>query len=199
MKTNTIVAVKDLNFSEETQRLLVKELQILSCLNHPNIIQMIDMEKSPKRIRVVSDYLEENLLELYTTSKLGINENQLRCVLYQCALALEYLHRKRIIHRDIKPENIMINRKTALVKLIDFGLAKEESQARTDYVATRWYRSPENLVGLGKSTVAIDIYALGCVAVELFNREPLFPGSDTVDQLSKIFSLLGTPSPESWP
>jgi serine/threonine protein kinase len=114
--------------------------------------------------------MEENLLELYTSAKLGINEHQLRCILYQSALGLEYLHRNRIIHRDIKPENILINRKTgncysALIKLIDFGLAKEEFTAETDYVATRWYRSPENLIGLKKSTVAIDIFALGCVAV----------------------------------
>jgi serine/threonine protein kinase len=54
---------------------------------------------------------------------------------------------------------------SALIKLIDFGLAKEEFTAETDYVATRWYRSPENLIGLKKSTVAIDIFALGCVAV----------------------------------
>lgn len=101
----------------------------------------------------------------------------------------------------------MINRETgknvkdnsALVKLIDFGLAKEEGQAQTDYVATRWYRSPENLIGLRKSTVAIDIFALGCVAVEMFNQLPLFPGVDTVDQLSKLFSLLGTPSDTEWP
>jgi serine/threonine protein kinase len=87
----------------------------------------------------------------------------------------------------------------ALVKLIDFGLAKEEYAAETDYVATRWYRSPENLIGMKKSTVAIDIFALGCVAVELFTLTPLFPGSNTVDQLSKIFSLLGTPTAEDWP
>jgi serine/threonine protein kinase len=54
---------------------------------------------------------------------------------------------------------------SALIKLIDFGLAKEELTAETDYVATRWYRAPENLIGLRKSTVAIDIFALGCVAV----------------------------------
>lgn len=87
----------------------------------------------------------------------------------------------------------------AFVKLIDFGLAKEEGEAKTDYVATRWYRSPENLVGLKRSTVKIDIFALGCVAIELYNSDPLFPGTDTVDQLSKIFSLLGTPSETSWP
>lgn len=130
----------------------------------------------------------------------------MRCILYQCALALEYLHRGKIIHRDIKPENILINRKlgkrgynVALVKLIDFGLAKEEYNACTDYVATRWYRSPENLIGMRKSTVAIDVFALGCVAVELFTLKPLFPGTNTIDQLSRIFALLGTPTSEDWP
>lgn len=73
LQTNTIVAVKDLNYSEEIQRLLMKELQILSCLDHPNIIRMLDVMQSPQRIRVVSDFMEENLLELYTTSKHGIN------------------------------------------------------------------------------------------------------------------------------
>ena len=65
-------------------------------------------------------------MELYQSSKHGINENQIKCILYQTAFALEYLHfEKKIIHRDIKPENILIDRKRATVKVIDFGLAKE--------------------------------------------------------------------------
>lgn len=86
-----------------------------------------------------------------------------------------------------------------MVKLIDFGLAKEEHLATTDYVATRWYRSPENLIGLKKSTTAIDIFALACVIVELFTLNPLFPGEDTIDQLHKVFNILGTPVEDSWP
>lgn len=111
-ETGQIVAVKELNYSEEVQKLLMKELHILSGLDHPNIVKMIEVNKTPEQIRVIFEYMEENLLDLYTTSKKGINENQLRCILFQSALGLEYLHRKRIIHRDIKPENIMINRST---------------------------------------------------------------------------------------
>ena len=66
-------------------------------------------------------------------------------------------------------------------------------------MATRWYRSPENLIGLRKSTTAIDIFALACVIVELFTLNPLFPGDDTVDQLHKVFAILGTPTEISWP
>ena len=92
----------------------------------------------------------------------------------------------------------MMGLNAALIKIIDFGLAKEDYLAETDYVATRWYRSPENLIGMKKSTVVIDIFALGCVAAELFTLAPLFPGTNTIDQLSKIFTLLGTPTLEDW-
>ena len=184
--------------SDEIEELLMRELKIASGLDHPNIIKLKEIIKGHRDIRVVFEYMEENLLELYTSSRRGINEHQLRCILYQSALGLEYLHSRRIIHRDIKPENILINRKTALIKIIDFGLAKEDYLAETDYVATRWYRSPENLIGMKKSTVVIDIFALGCVAAELFTLAPLFPGTNTIDQLSKIFTLLGTPTLEDW-
>jgi serine/threonine protein kinase len=90
----------------------MRELKIASALDHPNVIKLKEIIKNHRDIRVVFEYMEENLLELYTSAKLGINEHQLRCILYQSALGLEYLHRNRIIHRDIKPENILINRKT---------------------------------------------------------------------------------------
>ena len=54
-------------------------------------------------------------------------------------------------------------------------------------------------MGLRKSTTAIDIFALACVIVELFTLNPLFPGDNTIDQLYKVASILGTPSEETWP
>lgn len=77
-------------------------------------------------------------------------------------------------------------------------MAKEEDKACTNYVATRWYRAPENLIGLSKSTTAIDIFALGCVIFELATLTPLFPGENTVDQLAKVFHILGSPTEETW-
>lgn len=82
----------------------------------------------------------------------------------------------------------------ALIKLIDFGLAKEDYLASTDYVATRWYRAPENLLGMRNSSTSMDIFALGCVVAELFTLNPLFPGDNTLDQLNKIVGILGTPT-----
>ena len=64
----------------------------------------------------------------------------------------------------------------------------------TSYVATRWYRAPENLIGLKKFTTAIDIFSLGCVIFELATSTPLFPGDNTIDQLVKVFNVLGSPT-----
>ena len=58
------------------------------------------------------------------------------------ALALDHIHQRGTIHRDIKPENILIDKSKAVIKIIDFGLAIRENQMKTDYIATRWYRSP---------------------------------------------------------
>ena len=85
-----------------------------------------------------------------------------------------------------------------MVKLIDFGLAISADRISTDYVATRWYRAPENLLGTKEYTTAIDVFGLACVVVEVFLGAPLFPGADNVDQIYRIFNILGEPSEEVW-
>lgn len=85
-----------------------------------------------------------------------------------------------------------------MVKLIDFGLAIDACQVSTDYIATRWYRAPENLLPTKEYTCAIDVFSLACVVVELFVGAPLFPGKDNLDQVVKIFNVLGYPTPQTW-
>ena len=72
-------------------------------------------------------------------------------------------------------------------------------EAETDYICTRWYRAPECLLGMKVQSVAVDVFALGCICVELLTQRPLFPGEDTIDQLNRIFNVLGSPSPDEWP
>lgn len=109
------------------------------------------------------------------------------------------MHSQGIIHRDVKPENIIIDKKQAVVKLIDFGLAIDQAKCSTDYIATRWYRAPENLLGTNEYTCAIDVFSLGCVIVELYLGSPFFPGANNLDQIDKIFNVLGYPTKSSWP
>lgn len=84
------------------------------------------------------------------------------------------------MHRDIKPENILLQNDAEVIKLCDFGFARflpENHENLTEYVATRWYRSPELLVGdrYGKPA---DIWALGCILGELVDGQPMFPGEN---------------------
>ena len=69
----------------------------------------------------------------------------------------------------------------------------------THVVVTRWYRSPELLFGAKSYGVGVDIWAVGCILAELLLRVPFLAGDSDLDQLSKIFQALGTPSEESWP
>ena len=64
----------------------------------------------------------------------------------------------------------------------------------TDYVATRWYRAPEILLGSPVYTKGVDMWAVGCILGEMLNGKPIFPGTSTVNQLEKVLELTGKPS-----
>jgi CTD kinase subunit alpha len=116
---------------------------------------------------------------------------------------LEHLHRRGVLHRDIKAANILIS-KSGDLKLADFGLARfferRKTQDYTNRVVTIWYRSPELLLGETQYGPAIDIWSAACVLIELFTRSAIFPGDGSeINQLDKIYSVLGTPSRGEWP
>ncbi len=66
----------------------------------------------------------------------------------------------------------------------------------TDYVATRWYRAPEILLGSPRYTKGVDMWSMGCILAELIGGRPLFPGESTLNQLERILEVTGKPSPE---
>uniref|UniRef100_A0A8C1Z755 mitogen-activated protein kinase n=1 Tax=Cyprinus carpio TaxID=7962 RepID=A0A8C1Z755_CYPCA len=94
---------------------------------------------------------------------------------------------------NVKPENILIT-KHQVIKLCDFGFARiltGPCDYYTDYVATRWYRAPELLVGDTQYGPPVDVWAVGCVFAELLSGAPLWPGKSDVDQLYLIRKSLG--------
>jgi len=117
-------------------------------------------------------------------------------------LGLQYLHQELgIIHRDLKPDNIMINERPLMAKIIDFGTCKDlttDTAPHTSYVSTRWYRSPECILRSHHYNTSADIFAAGCIMGELYLQNPVFPGTSELDQLEKIFKLLGTPRRDQW-
>ena len=111
------------------------------------------------------------------------------------------MHTGNVIHRDIKPSNILLNSE-CLVKLADFGLARSidsdnnSNNILTEYIATRWYRAPEILLGSTRYSKAVDMWSVGCILGELLGGKPMFPGTSTLNQLDRICELTGMPTQE---
>jgi len=114
------------------------------------------------------------------------------------------MHSAQVIHRDMKPSNLLLNSE-CLVKVADFGLArsvdfKDKEPGRhpvlTDYVATRWYRAPEILLGSTTYTKGVDMWSIGCILGELLGGKPMFPGTSTMNQLDRIIEVTGRPCKE---
>ncbi len=110
------------------------------------------------------------------------------------------MHSANLLHRDLKPSNLLLNSECH-VKVADFGLARsldtkepDQTPILTDYVATRWYRAPEILLGSNKYTKGVDMWSLGCILAELLLGKPVFPGTSTLNQLDRVMELIGRPS-----
>lgn len=95
--------------------------------------------------------------------------------------------------RDLKPQNLLVDRK-GHIKLADFGLARIFNFPMRHYtheVITLWYRAPEILLGTKMYATGIDMWSLGCIFAEMIMKRPLFPGDSEIDQLYRIFRLMG--------
>ncbi|KAL4096044.1 hypothetical protein PRIC1_009409 [Phytophthora ramorum] len=127
------------------------------------------------------------------------SEAQIRSMMYQLFSGLAYMHKHGFFHRDIKPENLLCHNDT--LKIADLGQAREirSRPPFTDYVATRWYRAPELLLRSTTYNSPVDMWACGCIMVELLVCTPLFPGTSEADQFYRICKVLGTPTKETWP
>lgn len=117
---------------------------------------------------------------------------------YQICRALNYIHSLSICHRDIKPQNLLINPETGVLKICDFGSAKQlvKGEPNVSYICSRYYRAPELIFGATQYTTAIDIWSVGCCFGEMLLGIPLFAGGTSIDQLVEIIRILGTPSKE---
>jgi serine/threonine protein kinase len=125
----------------------------------------------------------------------------IKSYLQQLLKGVAYCHSHRVLHRDLKPQNLLIDR-DGVLKLADFGLARSFGtpvRTYTHEVVTLWYRAPEILLGGKKYSTPVDVWSIGCIFAEMVAKKPLFPGDSEIDQIFKIFQVLGTPTDEVWP
>jgi cyclin-dependent kinase-like len=205
-ETNEFVAIKKFKESEDDEsvrKTTIREVKILRMLKQENIVQLREAFRRKGKLYLVFEYVDQNLLELLEAAPNGIEvrsrqKDKLKSYIYQLCKAIDYCHRLDVIHRDIKPENLLISANHTL-KLCDFGFARtipQKQGALTDYVATRWYRSPELLLGGANYGREVDMWAIGCIMGELTDGQPLFPGESEIDQLYVIQKVLGPLSAE---
>ncbi|XP_007439333.1 cyclin-dependent kinase-like 5 isoform X1 [Python bivittatus] len=195
-ETHEIVAIKKFKDSEENEEVketTLRELKMLRTLKQENIVELKEAFRRRGKLYLVFEYVEKNMLELLEEMPNGVPPEKVKSYIYQLIKAIHWCHKNDIVHRDIKPENLLISHNDIL-KLCDFGFARNLSEGSnanyTEYVATRWYRSPELLLGApyGKS---VDMWSVGCILGELSDGQPLFPGESEIDQLFTIQKVLG--------
>ncbi|XP_036354847.1 cyclin-dependent kinase-like 1 [Octopus sinensis] len=171
-QNDSIVAIK--KFIESDEDILIKKI----AMREIRMLKVVFTRTRSKAVWVL-------LAVLYSS----LPVKNCKKIIFQVLQGVNYCHSRNCIHRDVKPENILIS-KTGIVKLCDFGFARSLDEY-TEYVATRWYRAPELLVGDVQYGPPVDVWAIGCVFYELITGQPLWAGRSDVDQLYLIQKSLG--------
>ncbi|XP_078409517.1 dual specificity tyrosine-phosphorylation-regulated kinase 4 isoform X2 [Cetorhinus maximus] len=163
--------------------------QAVKCMDHKaNELVAIKIIRNRKRMNLY-ELIQKNNFQGFTIS--------LICrFAYTLLKSLQMLFREKIIHCDLKPENILLCPKgQGLIKVIDFGSSCFENQKVYTYIQSRFYRSPEVILG-HQYGLAIDMWSFGCILAELYTGYPLFPGENEVEQLACIMEVFGIPPAE---
>uniref|UniRef100_A0A7S0BBG2 Mitogen-activated protein kinase n=1 Tax=Pyrodinium bahamense TaxID=73915 RepID=A0A7S0BBG2_9DINO len=204
-ETGEQVAVKKIDrvFEHMTiTRRTLRELRILRHLHHENLMQVKNIFITGKKDDFDSIYMVSELMETDMSSVLKsgqpLTEGHFKLFLYQILRGMKYMHSAKVIHRDLKPRNLLVNSNCDL-KICDFGLARVKFASQewlnpmTEYVCTRWYRAPEVLCSWTDYSGSIDVWSIGCIFAEMHTCQPVFPGSNTQDQLDLVIGFLGSP------
>ncbi|KAJ4953097.1 hypothetical protein NE237_029929 [Protea cynaroides] len=204
-ETNSYVAVKIIKNQPAYYQQALVEVSILTTLNRKydpedknHIVRILDYFVFQRHLCISFELLGTNLYELIKMNQFrGLSLSIVQVFSKQILRALVLMKDAGIIHCDLKPENILLctSVKPAEIKMIDFGSACMEDRTVYSYIQSRYYRSPEVVLGY-QYTTAIDMWSFGCIVAELFLGLPLFPGASEFDLLRRMIEILGGQPPD---
>lgn len=204
--TNEPVAIKRVI---QDPRFKNRELQIMKLLKHPNVVGLLnyyyvngDTKPEDVYLNVVMEFVPDTLHRCcrnYFRARQYTPMILVKAFLFQLLRSIAYLHLPtvNVCHRDIKPHNVLVNPETGVLKICDFGSAKQlTNEPNVAYICSRYYRAPELIFGNQYYTTAVDVWSVGCIFAEMMIGEPIFRGENSMGQLVEIIKILGTPTKE---
>lgn len=184
-----------------------RELQIMKLVNHPNVVGLKDYyytnqgERNDVYLNVVMEFVPETLhrcIRDHAKAREFVPMNLVKLFMFQLLRSIAYLHLPsvNVCHRDIKPHNLLVDIAQGILKICDFGSAKQLSPTEPNvaYICSRYYRAPELIFGSQHYTTEIDVWSVGCIFAEMLLGEPIFKGDNSQGQLIEIIKVLGTPT-----
>ncbi|KAK4058399.1 serine/threonine protein kinase, CMGC, dual-specificity [Microbotryomycetes sp. JL221] len=199
-KTGDMVAIKIIRNKKRFHHQALVEIKVLENLvkwdpdEKHFVIRMVDSFTWRGHLCIVTELLSINLYELVKANSFaGFSTNLIRRFTIQILGSLSLLRHHRVVHCDLKPENILLKHPAkSAIKVIDFGSSCFEHEKVYTYIQSRFYRSPEVILGMNYH-MAIDMWSLGCIIAEMYTGYPIFPGENEQEQLGCIMEVMGVP------
>lgn len=198
-----LVAIKMIRKNELMRKASQKEMDFLQKVNeadpHDNrhIIRLLGSFDHKGHLCLIFEHMSKNLRDLLKeeTNGHGLALPAVRTYARQMFLGLQHLQDCQVIHLDLKPDNVLVSADKKTVKLADFGTAVDRRDVieRTEYLVSRFYRAPEIILGM-EIGYAVDMWAVGCTAYELWTGKILFTGRSNNQMVKAFMDCLGWPS-----
>jgi serine/threonine protein kinase len=179
----------------------LREISNLKLLVHTNVVCLLDTVVEPGRLSLIFELMDGDLKKAMDACPGPFAPDLVRSYTSQLLSGLSFCHCMGVMHRDLKPQNLLVCNGGKTLKIADFGLSRAytpPARPLTVEVITRWYRSPDLLLGSNTYSPAVDMWSVGCIIAEMSNRKPLLPGDSEIDQLHRIFKFIGTPTERVW-
>lgn len=199
-KTGALVAVKIIRNKKRFHQQALIEVNLLKKLKdwdpdrRHSVVSFDQSFYFRGHLCISTELLGMNLYEFIKAHDFrGFSLKLIRRFTKQMLSSLVLLHTKKVIHCDLKPENILlVHPLNSEIRVIDFGSSCFENEKVYTYIQSRFYRSPEVILGMSYG-MPIDMWSLGCILAELLTGYPIFPGENEQEQLACIMEVFGPP------